>query len=56
MSYRDNLKQRIKELEMEIENKKDRKENLIKELQELMRLEFEEEMREEGAKPTLLKG
>lgn len=56
MSYRDSLKQRIRELQMEIENKQDHKEVLERELQELMRREFEEEMREENSNPTLLKG
>lgn len=56
MSYRDTLKERIRELESEIANKSDRKEILEKELQDLMRKEFEEDMREEADRKTLLKG
>jgi hypothetical protein len=55
MSYRDNLKKRISELEFEIRTKAERKQDLEKELQELMRKDFEEEMREENQK-QLLKG
>lgn len=55
MSYRDSLKKRISELEFEIRTKADRKQDLEKELQELMRRDFEEEMREENH-AKLLKG
>ena len=55
MSYRESLKKRISELEFEIRTKADRKQDLEKELQELMRRDFEEEMREENQK-QLLKG
>lgn len=57
MSYRNHLKQRIKELELEIANKEDHKEALEREMRELMIKDFEEEMREENMqKPSLLKG
>ena len=55
MSYRESLKKRISELEFEIRTKADRKQDLEKELQELMRRDFEEEMREENH-AKLLKG
>lgn len=55
MSYRESLKKRISELEFEILTKAERKQDLEKELQELMRRDFEEEMREENQK-QLLKG
>lgn len=55
MSYRDILKQKIRELELEIANKVDHKEDLKKELQDLMMKEFEEDMRESDNK-KLLKG
>lgn len=54
MSYKDTLRQRIREIQFEIESKKERKDILEQELQDLMRKEFEEEMREENQ--TLLKG
>ena len=56
MSYRENLKQRIREIEFEIVNKQGHKEALEKELQDLMRKEFEEDMREEADRKTLLQG
>lgn len=57
MSYREELKKRIRELQVEINNKQDHKHVLESELQSLLVKEFEEEMREENQfKPTLLKG
>jgi hypothetical protein len=56
MHYREELKKRIRELEFEISNKRDHKEILQKELQDLMRKEFEEDMREDNDRQTLLKG
>jgi hypothetical protein len=56
MSYRDQLKNRIRELELEITNKTDRKDVLEKELQDLMRKEFEEDLREESNRKSLLQG
>jgi len=56
MSYRDILKRQIKELQLEISNKEGHKEYLEKELQDLMRKEFEEDIKEELDRKTLLKG
>jgi hypothetical protein len=56
MQYREELKNRIRELEFEISNKRDHREILQKELQDLMRKEFEEDMREDNDRQTLLKG
>lgn len=55
MSYRDEIKKRIQELEHEIIIRKDKKEFLEYELQDLMKKDFEEEMREEN-NTRLLKG
>lgn len=55
MSYRDDLKKRIRELEFEIQMRSEKKEFLELELQDLMRKEFEEEMREDN-ETRLLKG
>lgn len=55
MSYREELKKRIEELKFEIAARQDRKEILEKELQDLMRKDFEEEMREDNDL-RLLKG
>jgi hypothetical protein len=56
MSYRETLKNRIREIETEISNKQDLKHVLQSELQDLMRKEFEEDMREDNHRQTLLKG
>lgn len=56
MSYKDQLKERIKELEFEIANKTGRKDALERELQDLMRKEFEEDLREEASRRSLLQG
>ena len=56
MSYRDNLKQRISELQHEISTRQDKKEVLEKELQDLMLKDFEEEMREENHQRLLQEG
>ena len=56
MSYKDFLKERINQLELQIANEQGQKDALKKELQDLMRQEFEEDLREETDKPTLLKG
>lgn len=56
MQYRDQLKQRIKELEAEIANKEDHKDSLQRELRDLRVKEFEEDMREEDERQILLKG
>jgi hypothetical protein len=56
MQYRQELKRRIAELELEIANKTDNKELLQKQLNDLMRKEFEEDLRESGDNQILLKG
>jgi uncharacterized iron-regulated protein len=56
MQYRQELKKRIAELELEIANKTDNKELLQKQLQDLMKKEFEEELRESPDQQILLKG
>ena len=56
MSYKDQLKTRIREIELELANKQGHKEALEKELQQLMRSEFEEDLREESDRKTLLQG
>jgi hypothetical protein len=56
MQYRQELKRRIDELELEISNKTDNKELLQKQLQDLMKKEFEEELRESPDQQILLKG
>jgi hypothetical protein len=56
MSYKEILKQQIKELQLEISNKRDHKEVLENRLQDLMKKEFEEDLREEADRKTLLKG
>ena len=55
MSYRDEIKNRIQELEHEIVIRQDKKEFLQHELNDLMKKDFEEEMREENS-TQLLKG
>ncbi len=56
MSHRDILKKRIKEMELEIANKQGHKEALEKELQNLIMQDFEEEMREDSHRKSLLQG
>ena len=55
MSYRDELKRKILELEKQIANDRDKKWELESELNRLQIAEFEEEMRE-SADQHLLKG
>jgi hypothetical protein len=55
MSYKNYLREKIKELKMEIETDKGEIELLKKELRDLELKEFEEDLREEGAN-QLLKG
>ena len=54
-SYKDLLKQQIKDLENQIENSFDKREELKFELNKLKLAEFEEDMREETTQ-QLLKG
>ena len=56
MSYKDQLKNRIREIELEIANKTGHKDALERELQDLMRKEFEEDLREESNRKSLLQG
>ena len=56
MSYKDYLNIRIKALEEKIKNTQGEKTALEMELYDLMRKEFEEELREEADTKTLLKG
>ena len=55
MSYKDHLKQRIREIKLQIANSEGQAEALQKELEQLELKEFEEDLREEDER-TLLKG
>jgi hypothetical protein len=56
MHYREHLKKRISELELEIRTNTNKKSVLEKELQELLKKEFEEDMVEESDRQILLRG
>jgi len=56
MSYRDELKRKILELEKQIAIDRDKKWELESELSKLRIAEFEEELRESGDSQILLKG
>jgi hypothetical protein len=56
MSYRDQLKDKIKYLETEIENSKFKNLEMENELLRLKVMEMEEEMREDNHRQSLLKG
>lgn len=55
MSYREHLKQRIKEIQLQIANNQGQAEALENELKQLEMKEFEEDLREENNQ-VLLKG
>ncbi len=55
MSYKDHLKQRIREIKLQIANSEGQAEALQKELEQLELKEFEEDLREENNQ-VLLKG
>jgi hypothetical protein len=56
MQYKDQLRKRISEIELEIANNSNKKFVLEKELQDLLKKEFEESLVEESERQILLKG
>ena len=56
MSYRELLQKQIREIEQKIISSQGEKLELEQKLQQLRLAEFEEELREDGSSPQLLKG